>query len=85
MRLGKRSQAPTAARKGEAKMKFEDIIRLLTGHKLTAGEINKIAKEAEETYGLSPKAADDLKMLFLATSAQYQENALAIILSNLKL
>lgn len=65
-------------------MKFEDIIKLLSGHELTAGEINKIAKEAEETYGLSPEASDELKMLFLATSAQYQEYALAIILSNLK-
>lgn len=54
-------------------MELKEIIKSLSGHELKPKEINKIAKEAEESFDLSPKASDELKMLLVTTSKQYQD------------
>lgn len=54
-------------------MKFEEIIKSMIGHEMKAEEINRIAEEAKSSFGLSEKAEDELKMLFLATSKSFQD------------
>lgn len=55
------------------KMKFEEIIKSMSGHEMTAEEINRKVKDAKETFGLTDEAEDTLKMLFLLTSKEYQD------------
>lgn len=53
-------------------MEFKEIIKSLSGHELKPSEINRIAKEAEGSFDLSPEASDELKMLLVTTSKKYQ-------------
>ena len=55
------------------KMKFEEIIKSMSGHEMKAEEINRNAKYAKETFGLTDEAVDALKMLFLVTSKAFQD------------
>ena len=54
-------------------MKFEEIIKSMSGHEMKAEEINRNAKYAKETFGLTDEAEDALKMLFLVTSKEFQD------------
>ena len=54
-------------------MKFEEIIKSMSGHEMKAEEINRNAKYAKETFGLTDEADDALKMLFLVTSKAFQD------------
>lgn len=54
-------------------MKFEEIIKSMSGHEMTGEEINRKAKDAKETFGLTDEAEDALKMLFLVTSKEFQD------------
>ena len=54
-------------------MKFEEIIKSMSGHEMKAEEINRNAKYAKEAFGLTDEAGDALKMLFLVTSKAFQD------------
>lgn len=54
-------------------MKFEEIIKSMSGHEMKAEEINRNAKYAKETFGLTDEADDALKILFLVTSKAFQD------------
>ena len=57
----------------DKKMNFEEIIKSMSGHEMKAEEINRNAKYAKETFGLTDEAVDALKMLFLVTSKAFQD------------
>ena len=54
-------------------MKFEEIIKSMSGHEMKAEEINRNAKYAKEKFGLTDETDDALKMLFLVTSKAFQD------------
>lgn len=53
-------------------IEFEEVIKSMSGHEMKSEEINRIAEEAKSSFGLSEKAEDELKMLFLVTSKKMQ-------------